>query len=124
MAKYADENGVTDFLTIKDLSSYGLAGGVYTGKSLAVDLVRCQPNISPVTCSEEGEIENYMQKHILWFANIRSFIDYENVEPGIGPVKQFMKDIKLFQLSKALIERKWYAYNFVEHQISLEDSLL
>ena len=89
MEKYADENGVTNFLTIKDPSSYGLSGNLYVGKSLAVDLVRCQPNVSPLPCAEESEIEEYMQKHTLWFSNIRSFIDYENVEPGIGPVKQF-----------------------------------
>ena len=65
-----------------------------------------------------------MSKHTLVFQSIESFVDYENVEPGIGPIKEFFKYHNGFPLTEAFDKPKGYWYKFDEHQISLEDHLL
>ena len=89
-----DENGEVNVLAIKDIDSYDLKGTYFSGKSLVVELLRCQPNSSPLPCAEESEINEYLSKHILTFGRIQSFIDYDNVEPRISPVKQFFSNVK------------------------------
>ena len=88
-----------------------------------MEFTRCQQNSSPLPCAEKSEIDKYMARHALNFGTLHSFIEYDNVEPGISPVKQFFKPINNFILSEDLNEPKQYDYNFIEHQISLEDSL-
>ena len=114
-----DENGFTNFMTIKDIDQYVLEGTVLTGKSLSIYLTRCQPDSSPVPCAEESKIDEFISKHAINFSSIESFIDYDNVETGDTAVKQFWKSGPLIFME----EGKRLQYNFNEHLISLEDSI-
>ena len=53
---------------------------------------------------------------------LQNFIDYENVDPGVGPVERMSRTIELRPFD--LLVPKVHFYSFIEHQISLEDSLI
>ena len=77
-------------LTIKNTDSFNLQGQYPFGNTLTMQLVRCKPSTSPVPCAEESEIRQYISQLILFFGSIESFVDYEDVEPGIGPIKSYL----------------------------------
>ena len=56
-----------------------------------------------------------MSQNWLLAQSIESFIDYENVEPGIGPVEYYLKDHDQFPLTEAYVKPKGYIYVFEEH---------
>ena len=42
-------------------------------------------------CSDDAEFDEYLNNHSLLLISLRNYIDYENVEPGIGPLNQHLQ---------------------------------
>ena len=64
-----------------------------------------------------------MDKHEFGLIQIRNFVDFSEVEPYKGPIKKTLERVE----SNSDIDLRYYVkrgYSFIEHQVSLEDSLL
>ena len=56
--------------------------------------------------------------------SLTNFIDYEDVEPGVGPVRRIPFTVEYLHADKLdLFNFVEHVYSFIEHQIQLEDSL-
>lgn len=53
---------------------------------------------------------------------LQNFIDYDNVEPGVGPVKRMARTVESRPFDTKT--PKIHFYSLIEHQIALEDSLI
>lgn len=54
--------------------------------------------------------------------SLQNFVDYENVEPGVGPVRQVLQAIEDRNFTKS--DYKAIKYSFDEHDVTLEDDLV
>ena len=88
-----------------------------------MDFVRCSNQTSTVTCASPDEITSYLAAHRLGLVTVLNYIDYDEVDPGKGPLKSAFQWIELLELK---FEEKAFGtkrISFQEHRIELEDSL-
>ena len=75
-------------ITLKNPQNFNLKNQAY-GKDnqiLSTTLQRCNQTNSEIDCANDEELRDYVNRHILNFMIDRTFVDYENVEPGVGPI--------------------------------------
>ena len=85
-------------------------------------LKRCNQTTSEIDCANDEELNDYLNKHTVSFMTDRTFVDHENVEPGVGPIEHTEEWINTFELSfeNPIIN----SYSAIEHQITLNDNLM
>ena len=131
MAESSPDGKTTNILTLKDPHSYSIrdAFSSFNSEYLAFLVHRCNNATSTVTCADFGENEehlgNYLAQYNMGLMSITNFIDYDEVDPFVGPMKQIeeWQQVKPIELKKD----KTFEYNtikLVEHKINLEDSLI
>ena len=64
-------------------------------------------------CASKDEIDGFITNHQLQFWTIKSFVDYSQVDPGVGPVVQISKVVGTFDFSPSKLNTK--NFEFVEH---------
>ena len=92
----ADEKGFTQFLTIKDPELINLRDSLDSSaaESLRVILNRCRNDTqSSIVCASDQEIELKVGNTGLHITSLINFVEYEEVEPGIGPIKRIAKTV-------------------------------
>lgn len=57
----------------------------------------------------------YLKSHSFALFSLVNYVDYENVEPGVGPVERIVRAIESRKLEDST--RLIHFYSFVEHQI-------
>ena len=83
------------------------------GNSIGFFFKKCSDDTSPGICKSPEEIEAWTQKHSIVLVTQRRYIDYEDVEPGVGPVRTVFEELEViealdFQKSKSIM------YKFTE----------
>lgn len=58
----------------------------------------CNPAESKVECASSEEIDRYVDSHAITLTTINSFVDYSEVDPGKGPVKQMLNALAFMNL--------------------------
>ena len=94
---------------------------------LSFQIKACDNQTSTVTCADFGDDEalfkEYLDKHSLLILNVVNFVDYSNIEPFEGPLKQTTQFMDVISLGENPSMTLYTRYSFVEHQVELEDSL-
>ena len=90
---------------------------------LRIDLRRCINETQSIPCASNREIEDKIGKMNLQISSLINFVEYEEVEPGVGPIKRISKTIKIDKLNQDFAIAKAAVYSFIEHKVSLEDNL-
>ena len=88
-------------VTLKNSQNFNLKNKIL-GKDnqiLTMTLQRCNQTNSEIDCANDEELRDYVNKHKLNFMIDRTFVDYENVEPGVGPIGHATEVIETFYLS-------------------------
>ena len=66
-----------------------------TGRLISFAIKQCNNATSATPCADFGpgdeHLQAYLKKHKLVSYSMLSFVDYENVEPGVGPLVQIPK---------------------------------
>ena len=112
------ETGVTNFLTVKDIDKHYLRDSTdsLSTINLDIDIKRCdRNNSSSIGCASEDESLQYFGEYGFHLMTLQNFIDYEDVDPGVGPIKRIAQTIELRPF--ALDFYRIYLYAFIEHQI-------
>ena len=87
-------DGSTSLFTIKDAKQYNLVDNVssYTAKFLSFYLKKCDNETSAVQCADFGDNDELLIDYLANFQFVlqeaTNFIDYENIEPHVGPLQQ------------------------------------
>ena len=63
------------------------------GSTLGFFFRRCSNETSPVDCKSQDEIDSWTYNHTIILGTLRNYIDFENVEPGVGPVKNVFEEL-------------------------------
>ena len=94
MADFSPDGKTTNILTLKDPHSFSIrdAFSSINSEYLAFLVQRCNNATSTVTCADFGENEenlgNYLAQYDFGLMTITNFIDYDEVDPFVGPMKQ------------------------------------
>ena len=113
-------------LTFKDPDQINLRDGhdSLEVNQLEIYLSKCRNETSPIPCASEQEIDSKINEHSIFLRSLTNFIDYEEVEPGVGPVGRIPFTVELMHTDKLdLLYFQEHVFSFIEHQIQLEDSL-
>lgn len=131
MADFSPDGKTTNILTLKDPHSYSIRDAIssFNSEYLAFQVHRCNNATSTVTCADFGENEenlgNYLAQYNMALITITNFINYDEVDPFVGP----MKHIEEWTRAKPIELKKDRSFEheiakLVEHKINLEDSLI
>ena len=66
---------------------------------LTFTLKRCDQTDEENDCADDEELEEYVDRHRMFLFADRTFVDYENVEPRVGPIGHAIEQISSFKLS-------------------------
>ena len=91
-----DDTGVTNFLTIKDIDKHYLRDSIdsLSTVNLDIEVKRCdRNNTSSIECASEEETLKYFGQNGFHLATLQNFIDYQDVDPGVGPIKRIAQTI-------------------------------
>ena len=91
---------------------------------LFVSFRRCVNETQSVVCASDVDFKEHIGKYNVMLMSMINFIEYEEVEPGVGPVKRTLRTISYEPLSQDLSLSIYKMSSFIEHQISLEDCQL
>ena len=89
------KEGPSKFKTLANLDEFELRGNLRTDSSqyMQLKVMLCNNSTSPVPCApmtydteDVPSIKSFLSPLTLNIAVLRRFIDYENVEPGVGPI--------------------------------------
>jgi len=87
-------------------------------------VLRCNSETSPVPCASDEELDAYLEAHELGFLTAYNFIDYGDIKPFEGPLRQTSKMIEMTKLAYSPTELTMKRLPLKEHIVSLEDSLV
>ena len=124
----ASEEGLTNFLTVKDTDQVNLIDkfDISSVNFLEVYFQKCQNETSLSPCASFEQIDAYIGNHTIVMGTFTNFVEYDDVEPGVGPIKRiystFSTDFPGNGNLQSLIQLN--RFSFIEHQVSLEDSHL
>ena len=92
---------MTNFITLKNPQNFNLKNRALSkdNQILALTLQRCNQTNSEIDCANDEELRDYVNKNILQFMIDRTFVDYEKVEPRVGPIGHAIELINSFSLS-------------------------
>jgi hypothetical protein len=110
-------------LTIKDPEKHFLKDikDSLSSVILEINVARCHSATSNVECKSDEEALAYLEKFNIHLSTLINFIDYENVDPGVGPIKRTASTVELFGFDPQAKDVRFHS--FIESQIELEDSL-
>jgi hypothetical protein len=60
--------------------------------------VKCSNKTQSVECATESEIDQKIRKYTVMTVSLINFIEYEDVVPGVGPIKRIAKTFSLDSL--------------------------
>ena len=91
----ADEKGFTNFLTVKNPELVNIKDSIDSAANeiLTIFFRRCVNETRSVLCASDVEFEEYIGNHSVMLSSLINFIEYEEVEPGVGPVKRILRTI-------------------------------
>ena len=92
-----NEKGETNYLTIKDPEKVILRDNLNSLaiQSLELKFQKCQNETSSVICASEDEIEKKIQSLTLVLGSLTNFVAYDEVEPGVGPIKRIARTVEV-----------------------------
>ena len=91
----------TNIKTLKDPHKYDIVDNTssFTAQFLQFYLKKCDNETSAIPCADFGqdeqELKKYLDSHVLSLMRLVNFVDYDEVEPGVGPVKRAFDFIEL-----------------------------
>ena len=53
----------------------------------------CKNETSSIVCKSQSDIDKFVKKHTITLATMRSYVDYDNVDPGVGPVNFLFEEV-------------------------------
>lgn len=63
---------------------------------LFFDIARCDVTTQPENfCASDEESEQYFITYDFYMMTLQNFIDYDNVDPGVGPVERMSRTIQV-----------------------------
>lgn len=79
----------SNFTTVEDTSQIVFKNNAQANinaRFLRFSLEECNNVTSMVPCAGKDEIDEYMKNHKMELWSIKSFVDYSQVDPGVGPI--------------------------------------
>ena len=125
-------DGSTEILTLQDPELYSLIdnGASTTSQFLSLQIKKCDKQTSAIACADFGEDEqfliDYLSKHLVTVISAFNYIDYDEIDPFLGPLKYGTQWISVVEGKELLIPNKISKnrFSFVEHRVELQDSLI
>ena len=92
---------MTRFLTIKDPQLVNLKDSVDSSaaENLYVELRQCINETQTIICASEQEIKERISSRILMISSLTNFVEYDEVEPGVGPIKSISRTVAIDKLA-------------------------
>ena len=121
----ADDDGFTPLYTVKNPELVNLRDNYDSSamESLRVKFKRCINETDSTTiCASDSEIDAEIGRHNVLLTSLINFVEYEDVEPGIGPIKRISGSVFYGPLQTDSDVYTKRIYSFKEHQIALQDS--
>lgn len=77
----------------------------------------CNNSTSPVECAPFGDnyelLDEYLARHSLFMQKTTNYVDYDEVEPFVGPVKQtsqVVESLQLEGLNKSVTQMRKFSF--------------
>ena len=88
-------------MTIKNPEKYDLinTSANFDSKFIVFEILKCNVNTSSVGCASPEEIKDYVNNRSLGLISNFNFVDYDDVEPYKGPLKNTVQWIEFFPLT-------------------------
>ena len=96
MMSSLSEDGSTEIITASNPESIDLVdnSASFTSRSLSIQISRCDSDDSSVECASEPEFLQFMEKFSFAIITAINFVDFGDVEPFIGPIKNAMQFVE------------------------------
>ena len=127
-------DGSTNIYTLKDKEEYNLIdnSASSTAQFLNFAIKRCDnaTTISSMECADFGKNDEllieYLAQHTFAVLTSNNYVDYNEVDPFEGPIKHASNFVDNIELQQHLDQgrTKLRRFSFIEHQITLQDSLV
>ena len=90
------EDGSTEIVTASSPESIDMVdnSASFTSRSLSFQISRCDSNDTSVECASEPEFVQYMDKFSFAIITAINFVDFGDVEPFRGPIKNAMQFVE------------------------------
>ena len=111
--------------TAQDTTDLELKGNIdiFNGKALNLTFVPCF-STQRDDCARKEKFKSFIETHALMFASSYNYIDFEDIRPGVDPLKT-TNSINFFGMLD-LDQTKPHAFGITvnEHQASLQDNFI
>ena len=108
--------GRTNLLTVKEIDKHFVRDSKDSGASVSLEfnIARCDNKTKLESdCASEAESVEYLTSNNFYMMTLQNFIEYEEVDPGVGPVVRIPRSVELKQFN--LKQKRVNYYSFVEH---------
>ena len=113
-------------MTIKDPEQANLRDSHDSSgaNQLEINFSKCRNETSSQPCASEEEIDSKIRGYTIMLKTLTNFVEYDDVDPGVGPIKRIATTLELMPTEKLELGGfQENIFSFIEHQVSLEDSL-
>ena len=109
----------TNMLTPKDPDSFDLIdnSAAFTSQFISAKVEKCNVLTSQVECASLEDIRKYLSSHTLGIVTAINFIDYREVDPYKGPLKNAAQWVELRRIDYMPEYYNMRRISLREHQI-------
>ena len=84
-------------------------------EGLRIYFRRCINETQSVVCASDEDIDQHIGKYYIMLSTLINFVEYEDVEPGVGPIKRVSTTALYESLKQDMTILVTRMFSFIEH---------